>query len=133
DRPLFHKLSFTLQRGQRMGILGPNGSGKTTLLRILLGDDEPDQGTFERGHLVQFGYYDQHMHSLDGGKPVIRAVWPHDDADANEQAMRDLLGRFGLTGDQVYQSVERPSGGERSRAALARLVAAGVNVLVLAQ
>jgi ATP-binding cassette subfamily F protein 3 len=131
DRPLFEKLSFTLERGQRLGIMGPNGCGKTTLLRILLGEEPSDSGTAEVGHLVHFGYYDQHLHSLDRSKPVIRAVWPADDADANEQAMRDLLGRFGLTGDQVYQTVERLSGGERSRAALARLVAEGVNVLVL--
>ena len=62
---------------------------------------------------------------------MIRAVWPDEDPDANEQAMRDLLGRFGLVGDQVYQQVGKLSGGERSRAALARLVAQGVNVLVL--
>src|SRR5262249_27110601 len=68
---------------------------------------------------------------LPEDKPVIRAVWPGDDPDASEQAMRDLLGRFGLTGDQVYQRVGDLSGGERSRAALARLVAQGANVLVL--
>ena len=131
DRPLFRRLSFTLERGQRLGVLGPNGCGKTTLLRIMLGEEECDQGAFERGHLVHFGYYDQHLNSLDAEKPVIRAVWPLEDAEANEQAMRDLLGRFGLTGDLVYQTVGRLSGGERSRAALARLVAEGVNVLVL--
>src|SRR6202166_2835681 len=64
-------------------------------------------------------------------KPVIRAVWPHDDADANEQQMRDLLSRFGLVGERIVQRVGDLSGGERSRAALARLVAQGVNVLVL--
>src|SRR5260221_2982461 len=64
-------------------------------------------------------------------KPVIRAVWPHDDADANEQQMRDLLSRFGLVGERTYQRVGDLSGGERSRAALAKLVAQGVNVLVL--
>src|SRR4029453_10335714 len=69
--------------------------------------------------------------SSDLEKPVIRAGWPHEDADATEQAMRDLLGRFGLVGDQVYQRVDQLSGGERSRAALAKLVAEGVNVLVL--
>ncbi len=131
DRPLFQKLSFTLERGKRLGIMGPNGCGKTTLLRILLGDEEADEGTVERGHLVEFGYYDQHLQTLDGSKPVIRAVWPNDDVDAAEQTIRDLLGRFGLTGDQVHQTVDRLSGGERSRAALARLVAEGVNVLVL--
>lgn len=131
NRPLFQDLTFTLKRGQRMGIMGPNGCGKTTLLKILLGLEKPDHGTVTRGHLVEFGYYDQHLQALDGSKDVLRAVWPHDDIDANEQAMRDLLGRFGLVGDQVYQTVNKLSGGERSRAALAKLVAEGVNVLIL--
>src|SRR5439155_27112140 len=64
DRPLFEGLSFSLKRGQRLGIMGANGSGKTTLLRILLGDEEPDSGTVQRGHRVDFGYYDQHLKSL---------------------------------------------------------------------
>jgi ATP-binding cassette subfamily F protein 3 len=131
DRPLFSGLSFTVQRGQRLGILGPNGSGKTTLLRILLGQENPDAGTVQRGQLVEFGYYDQHLAVLSDDKPVIRAVWPEADPDAKEQGMRNLLGRFGILGDQVYQPVRELSGGERSRAALARLVAQGVNVLVL--
>jgi ATP-binding cassette subfamily F protein 3 len=131
DRSLFQDLSFTLHRGKRLGIMGPNGSGKTTLLRVLLGDEEPDSGKVQRGHLVEFGYYDQHLHTLPAEKPVIRAVWPDSDPSAEEQGMRDLLGRFGLTGDHVYQRVGDLSGGEKSRAALAKLVAQGVNVLVL--
>jgi len=131
DRPLFSGLSFALPRGRRLGILGPNGSGKTTLLRVLMGDEEPDAGTVQRGHLVEFGYYDQHLKTLTPDQPVIRAVWPEPDPDIDEQKMRNLLGRFGLIGDQVYQHVSDLSGGERSRAALARLVALGVNVLVL--
>jgi ATP-binding cassette subfamily F protein 3 len=130
-QPLFTKLSFTLERGKRLGIMGPNGSGKTTLLRILLGEQEPDEGTVERGHLVRFGYYDQQLQTLDSAKPVLRAIWPASNPDTVEQGMRDLLGRFGLIGDQVNQTVGQLSGGERSRAALARLVAEGVNVLVL--
>src|SRR5205085_2086626 len=63
--------------------------------------------------------------------PVMRAVWPEGDPEATEQRMRNLLGRFGLAGDQVNQRVGDLSGGERSRAALARLVALGVNVLIL--
>jgi ATP-binding cassette subfamily F protein 3 len=131
DRPLFTGLSFSLQRGRRLGIMGPNGSGKTTLLRLLMGEEEPDAGTMQRGHLVDFGYYDQHLKILPDDRSVIRAVWPEPDPEINEQRMRDLLGRFGLTGDQVYQQVGALSGGERSRAALARLVALGANVLVL--
>jgi ATP-binding cassette subfamily F protein 3 len=131
DTPLFRDLTFDLPRGRRLGIMGPNGSGKTTLLRVLLGQEEPDEGRVQMGYLVDVGYFDQHLKVLPEDKPVIRAVWPDDDPDAQEQKMRDLLGRFGLVGDIVFQKVESLSGGERSRAALARLVAQGVNVLVL--
>ncbi len=131
DRPLFQGLSFSLPRGKRLGIMGPNGSGKTTLLRVLLGQEPADSGQLQIGHLVDFGYYDQHLQTLDPEKPVIRAVWPENDPDFVEQRMRDLLGRFGLVREQVHQKVGELSGGERSRAALARLVALGANVLVL--
>ncbi len=131
DRLLFKDLSFQLQRGKRLGIMGPNGCGKTTLLRILLGQEEPTSGKAKRGQLVQLGYYDQHLKILPDDKPVIRAIWPEEDPDATEQKMRNLLGRFGLTGDLVYQQTGALSGGERSRAALARLAARGVNVLIL--
>ena len=50
--------------------MGPNGSGKTTLLRVLLGEIPPDAGTVQRGHLVEFGYYDQHLQLLPDDKPV---------------------------------------------------------------
>jgi ATP-binding cassette subfamily F protein 3 len=131
DRPLFKDLSFQLKRGQRLGIMGPNGCGKTTLLKVILGEEQPDRGEARIGHLVHFGYYDQHLQALAADKPVIRAVWPHEDGDATDQSMRNLLGRFGLVGEQVDQLVSQLSGGERSRAALAKLVAEGVNVLVL--
>jgi ATP-binding cassette, subfamily F, member 3 len=131
DNVLFRGLNFDLQRGKRLGIMGPNGSGKSTLLRILLGDEEPTAGTAKRGHLVQFGYLDQHLQMLPEDKPVIRAVWPQPDPELTEQKMRDLLGRFGLQGPIVEQPVNELSGGERSRAALARLVVEGANVLAL--
>src|SRR5262245_16668356 len=131
DRPLFVDLNFTLPRGRRLGIMGPNGSGKTTLLRVLMGDEGPDAGTVRRGHLVEFGYYDQQLQTLPADRPAIRAVWPEPDPAIDEQRMRNLLGRFGIDGDQAYQPVGAMSGGERSRVALARLVAQGANVLVL--
>lgn len=131
ERVLFEGLSFTLPRGKRLGIMGPNGCGKTTLLKILLGEQTPTRGTVERGTHVQTGYLDQHLKMLPDDLPVLRAVWPSPDPKIDEQKMRDLLGRFGLTGEIVQQPVRELSGGERSRACLARLVALGVNVLVL--
>lgn len=131
DKVLFRGLSFDVQRGKRLGIMGPNGSGKTTLLRLLLSDEKPTEGEVKRGHMVEFGYLDQHLKLLDDDKPIIRAVWPRPDPDLTEQKMRDLLGRFGLSGPIVDQPVRECSGGERSRAALARLVVEGANVLVL--
>lgn len=131
DKLLFNDLSFTVQRGQRLGILGPNGCGKTTLLKILLHDEEPDSGVVRHGRLTTFGYLDQHLKMLPDDSTVIRAVWPKPDPSITEQVMRDLLGRFGLAGEIVFQKVSELSGGERSRAALARLVITGVNVLVL--
>ena len=131
DLLLFENLSFDVKRGKRLGIMGPNGSGKTTLLRILLGDEAPTSGTARRGHLVFPGYLDQHLSMLDGEKSVMRAVWPDDDPAHTEQKMRDLLGSFGLHGKIVEQQVKLLSGGERSRAALAKLTVNGVNLLVL--
>ena len=131
DNVLFKGLSFDLPRGKRLGIMGANGSGKTTLLRILLGEEDPSEGEARRGHLVEFGYLDQHLKMLPEDKPVIQAVWPHPDPALTEQKMRDLLARFGLQGPIVDQPVKELSGGERSRAALARLVVEGANVLVL--
>src|SRR5262245_5776016 len=131
DKLLFENLSFDVQRGKRLGIMGPNGSGKTTLLRILLGDEEPTSGIVQRGHLVFPGYLDQHLQLLDPEKDVIRAVWPEPDPEHTEQKMRDLLGSFGLHGETVEQPVKSLSGGERSRAALAKLTVAGTNLLIL--
>ena len=64
DTPLFTDLSFSLPRGRRLGIMGPNGSGKTTLLRVLLDEEAADSGKVQRGHLTEFGYYDQHLLSV---------------------------------------------------------------------
>ncbi|MBN9122820.1 MAG: ABC-F family ATP-binding cassette domain-containing protein [Planctomycetes bacterium] len=131
DKVLFENLSFDLPRGKRLGIMGPNGCGKTTLLKILLGEEEPTSGLVQRGHLVFPGYLDQHLAVLDPEKSVMRAVWPDDDPQQTEQKMRDLLGSFGLQGEIIEHPVKSLSGGERSRAALAKLTVNGANLLVL--
>jgi ATP-binding cassette subfamily F protein 3 len=130
DRPLFEDLTVDVLRGQRWAILGPNGSGKTTLLKCFLGQTAPDAGRVSMGHGVRIGYFDQHLHALDDQQRVVDAVRPKR-ADLDEPARRDLLARFGITGDTGLQPVGSLSGGERCRAALARLAAAEANLLVL--
>ena len=131
DLTLFENLNLDVPRGKRLGIMGPNGSGKTTLLKLLLGDETPTSGEVRRGHLVFPGYLDQHLKLLDEDHSVLRAVWPDPDPAQTEKTMRDLLGTFGISGEICERPVKQLSGGERSRAALAKLTVAGANVLVL--
>jgi ATP-binding cassette subfamily F protein 3 len=131
DAPLFQDLSLTIRRGQCVAVIGPNGAGKTTLIKTLIGREKPDQGEVKLGHKVSVGYHDQGLQSLDGGTTVVRAVWPEDDPDWVQGDVRDLLARFGLTGDLVFQTVGQLSGGEKAKAALARLCATAANFLVM--
>lgn len=131
EKQLLSDVSFQLQRGQRLGIMGPNGCGKSTLLKLMMGELKPDTGTIKLGHQVDVGYYDQHLESVMDDMTVIRAVWPPDDPSITEQQMRDFCARFGLVGEMVYHKVGSLSGGERSRVVLARIAALNVNLLIL--
>jgi ATP-binding cassette, subfamily F, member 3 len=129
-KPLFANLSLDILRGEKWGILGPNGSGKTTLLRCLTGELEPDAGRIILGSGVKVGYFDQMLGDLDETMDVLDVVRPSH-KEFIEQQRRDLLARFGVTGDMVFQKVGSLSGGERNRTALARLAASDANFLLL--
>jgi ATP-binding cassette, subfamily F, member 3 len=131
DTPLFRDLDLQVQRGQCVGVMGPNGSGKSTLIKVLIGREKADAGEVRLGHKVHIGYHDQGLQSLAPQTTVLRAVWPEDDPDWVQGDVRDLLARFGLSGDIVFQTVGQLSGGEKAKAALARLSATGANVLVM--
>ena len=131
DKPLFSRFNATVLRGQCIGVMGPNGAGKSTLLKILIGREKADEGAVKIGHKVRVGYYDQGLEALPAATSVVRAVWPEDDLDWTESEVRGLLGRFGLSGDLATQPVGKLSGGEKGKAALARLAATGANLLVM--
>lgn len=130
-QPLFQNLNVAVQRGECVGVMGPNGSGKSTLVKTLIGREKADRGEVRLGHKVQIGYHDQGLESLAPATSVLRAVWPEDDPDWVQGDVRDLLARFGLGGDIVFQTVGQLSGGEKAKAALARLCATGANLLVM--
>jgi ATP-binding cassette subfamily F protein 3 len=129
-KPLFENLSFDILRGEKWGILGPNGCGKTTLLRCLLGELDPDDGRVVFGTGVKASYFDQMLSDFDPDVQALDAVRPNH-KEFVEQQRRDLLARFGVTGDMVFQKVGSLSGGERNRTALARLAASDANFLIL--
>ncbi|MBL9081979.1 MAG: ABC-F family ATP-binding cassette domain-containing protein [Planctomycetales bacterium] len=130
DRPLFKGLTFDILRGERWGILGPNGTGKTTLLKVIVGKLPPSEGRAVLGTGVKVGYYDQLLQGIADDEQVVETVRPSF-KEFNEPQRRDFLAKFGLTGDIVFQQVGSLSGGERSRAALARLSVEEPNVLIL--
>lgn len=130
DRPLFEKLSFQIERGERWAILGSNGSGKSTLLKCMLGECALDQGKVELGVNLKIGYFDQLLSKLDPDMSAAESIRvPHRDLD--DRARRDILGAFGLSGEVVLKPLRQLSGGERNRVMLAWLCAMEANVLIL--
>ena len=132
---LFKDMDLSIQRGERIGIVGPNGSGKTTLARCLLGEVEPDTGSVRLGSRLNIGWYRQTHGHLD----ATLEVWEYLQSElsrshgspASEQQARDLAGAFLFSGATQEQQLGSLSGGERSRAVLAGIVAGGHNLLVL--
>ncbi len=136
DKVLFKDLDITIMRGERIGIIGPNGAGKTTLVRCLLGELPVDSGSVRLGSRLNVGYYRQLHDHLD----MSLTVWQYlqsvivsldGQAKASEQQARDLAGAFLFSGSDQDKTLGLLSGGERSRAVLAGLVAGAHNVLVL--
>jgi ATP-binding cassette subfamily F protein uup len=124
----------TIQRGDKVGIIGPNGSGKTTLLRILMGELAPRQGVVRHGTGIEMSYFDQLRSQLDENKSVLENVGQGRDTIFINGKSRNLVGYlegFLFTRDRVHAPINVLSGGERNRLLLARLLAQPANLLVL--
>jgi ATPase subunit of ABC transporter with duplicated ATPase domains len=127
--PVFDDVSFDVGRGERLLIMGLNGAGKTSLLRILAGESQADRGTFRLGHGVELGYYAQEHEGVHDGVRVIDHMKA--ESRAEDQALRKLLGMFRLSGEMAFQDAGTLSGGEKTKLALAQLVAGRKNLLML--
>ncbi len=130
DLKLWNDVDFALQRGERMGIVGPNGSGKTTLLQCLLGEEAPGAGKIRWGHGLSIGYYDQRLDDFDPQNTVIEEVWDGR-PEMREPQLRTILGSMRFSGETIYKPMAALSGGERARVALTKLLLDKPNVLVL--
>jgi ATPase subunit of ABC transporter with duplicated ATPase domains len=127
---VFSGVDLAIDRGSRVVILGLNGAGKTTLLRLLAGVETPDAGALEPGHGCKMGYFAQEHDTIDNAATVWENTI-HAAPDTSEQDLRGLLGAFMFTGAQLDQPAGTLSGGEKTRLALAGLVASTANVLLL--
>jgi len=134
DKLLFDNLNFSLPPGGIVGVIGPNGAGKTTLFRMILGDEQPDEGSLELGKSVHLACVDQSRDALNADKTVFEEI--------TDGVMELRFGRrkinpraycsgFNFKGSDQQKRVGDLSGGERNRVHLAKLLRTGGNVLLL--
>lgn len=130
ENTLFENIDFTIFRGEKVGIVGANGTGKTTLLNIIAGNLSQDQGEIVLGHNVNVEMYHQEHQGLNPNNSILSEVWASKPA-ANEGEIRNFLGAFMFTGEDVFKSVGSLSGGETSRISLAKLMLSKSNFLLM--
>ena len=131
EKRVLENVSFTIERGDRIALVGVNGAGKSTLIRLLSGQEMPTTGTLKLGHNVVAEYFAQDQYKvLD---PAARMLDDMGRAAPKvaEKDLRSLLGCFLFSGDDVFKSLGVLSGGERNRYALARILVSPANFLLL--
>lgn len=134
DRLLMEEVTAHVQPGAIVGIIGPNGAGKTTLFKMLVGQEQPDNGLIKIGKNVIFAYVDQGRQSLDPGKTVYELLSDGQETvklGNREINARAYCARFNFHGADQQKKVELLSGGERNRLHLAKMLKSGANVLLL--
>jgi len=132
DNILFLEANLEVEPGERIAFLGENGSGKSTLLRLIMGLEEPDEGSIELGkYNIIPSYFEQNQaEALELEKTVIETI-SQSVPNWSQTEVRSLLGSFGLTNDSVFKEVRQISGGEKARLALALMIIKPSNFLIL--
>ncbi len=131
SREVYRGFSFNVQKQDRIGLVGPNGAGKSTLLKIMGGVLPYEGGTVKLGHNVLVGYFAQHQsENLNTDRSVLEEAFSVSPG-IPEQEVRNLLGAFLFSGDDVFKRVKVLSGGEKSRLALVKILLAPPNFLLM--
>jgi ATPase subunit of ABC transporter with duplicated ATPase domains len=132
DKAVLKNVSFSVRRGERLGIIGVNGAGKSTLLRLLAGRQAPDTGVIEWGHETRIGYFPQDHTELltQPEQTALDALWQACPMEPTG-FVRSQLGRVLFSGDDVQKTVASLSGGEAARLLFGRISVERPNVLLL--
>jgi ATP-binding cassette subfamily F protein 3 len=131
DNVVFNDLTLHIERGDRIALVGPNGVGKSTLMRMLSGEETPDAGERTLGHNVVMQYFAQDEATRLEGAPTVYETLASGSPLQMVPMIRNILGGFLFSGDDVYKPVRVLSGGERTRLAVARMLLRPSNVLLL--
>ena len=131
DKHIFAGAEFTIERGQKIALVGRNGEGKTTFARMLIGELEPTEGNIKVGANVNIGYFAQNQDDLMDGEFTVFDTLDRVAVGDIRTRLRDILGAFLFRGEDIDKKVKVLSGGERSRLAMARLMLEPYNLLVL--
>ena len=131
EKRIFSDATFTIERGQKIALVGRNGEGKTTMARMIIGELEQSEGTIKLGANVNIGYYAQNQDDLMDGEFTVFDTLDRVAVGDIRTRLRDILGAFLFRGEDIDKKVKVLSGGERSRLAMARLMLEPYNLLVL--
>ncbi len=131
QKRIFSGAEFTIERGQKIALVGRNGEGKTTFARMLVGELEQSEGDIKLGANVNIGYYAQNQDDLMDGEFTVFDTLDRVAVGDIRTRLRDILGAFLFRGEDIEKKVKVLSGGERSRLAMARLMLEPYNLLVL--
>ena len=131
EKRIFSGAEFTIERGQKIALVGRNGEGKTTFARMLVGELEQSEGEIKLGANVNIGYYAQNQDDLMDGEFTVFDTLDRVAVGDIRTRLRDILGAFLFRGEDIEKKVKVLSGGERSRLAMARLMLEPYNLLIL--